>query len=104
MESSALHQLEQIPGVGKTIARNMLNIDINSIDDLNVHPIAKQLASNFFRFSSRTIYVPECTATCGIAIYVLESTPSGKLKLTFYPRQTKLLTKKVCKEKIESFV
>ena len=34
MESSGLHQLEQIPGVGKTIARDMLNIGINSIDDL----------------------------------------------------------------------
>ena len=34
MESSALHQLEQIPGVGKNIARDMLNIGINSIDDL----------------------------------------------------------------------
>jgi hypothetical protein len=40
MESSALHQLEQIPGVGKNIARDMLNIGINSIDDLNVEPIA----------------------------------------------------------------
>jgi len=35
MESSGLHQLEQIPGVGKTIARDMHNIGINSIDDLN---------------------------------------------------------------------
>jgi len=32
MESSSLHQLQQIPGVGKTIARNMQNI---GIDDLN---------------------------------------------------------------------
>jgi len=35
MESSSLHQLQQIPGVGKTIARDMLNIGIHSIDDLN---------------------------------------------------------------------
>jgi len=35
MESSALQQLEQIPGVGKTIARDMHNIGIHSIDDLN---------------------------------------------------------------------
>ena len=34
MESSSLHQLQQIPGVGKTIARDMHNIGINSIDDL----------------------------------------------------------------------
>jgi hypothetical protein len=32
------------------------------------------------------------TATCGIAIYVLESNPVAKLKLTFYLRQNKLLT------------
>ena len=35
MESSALHQLQQIPGVGKNIARDMHNIGINSIEDLN---------------------------------------------------------------------
>ncbi len=34
MESSSLQQLQQIPGVGKTIARDMLNIGIHSIDDL----------------------------------------------------------------------
>jgi len=34
MESSSLQELEQIPGVGKTIARDMQNIGINSIDDL----------------------------------------------------------------------
>ena len=34
MESSNLQELEQIPGVGKTIARHMLNIGIHSIDDL----------------------------------------------------------------------
>ena len=34
MESSSLHQLEQIPGVGKTIALDMHNIGIHSIDDL----------------------------------------------------------------------
>ena len=34
MESSSLQELEQIPGVGKTIARDMHNIGIHSIDDL----------------------------------------------------------------------
>jgi hypothetical protein len=34
MESSSLQELEQIPGVGKTIARDMQNIGIHSIDDL----------------------------------------------------------------------
>jgi len=34
MESSSLQELEQIPGVGKTIARDMLNIGIHSIDAL----------------------------------------------------------------------
>ena len=36
MESSGLHQLQQIPGVGKSIARDMHNI---GIVDLNVQPI-----------------------------------------------------------------
>ncbi|MBN2457098.1 MAG: hypothetical protein JXB29_11285 [Sedimentisphaerales bacterium] len=34
MESSRLQELEQIPGVGKTIAQDIQNIGINSIDDL----------------------------------------------------------------------
>ena len=34
MESSSLQELEQIPGVGKTIAQDMQNIGICSIDDL----------------------------------------------------------------------
>jgi len=34
MESSSLQELEQIPGVGKNIARDMHNIGIHSIDDL----------------------------------------------------------------------
>ena len=34
MESSGLQQLEQIPGVGKNIARDMHNIGIHSIEDL----------------------------------------------------------------------
>jgi len=34
MESSSLKELEQIPGVGKTIARDMQNIGIHSIDEL----------------------------------------------------------------------
>jgi len=52
----------------------------------HVQTIAKQV------FPPPVIYVPEGTATCGIAIYVLESTPAAKLKLTFYLRQNKLLT------------
>jgi len=31
MESSSLQELEQIPGVGKTIAQDMQNIGIHSI-------------------------------------------------------------------------
>ena len=34
MESSSLQQLQQIPGVGKNIARDMQNIGIHSIEDL----------------------------------------------------------------------
>ena len=34
MESSSLQELEQIPGVGKTIAQDMQNIGIHSIDVL----------------------------------------------------------------------
>ena len=34
MESSNLQELEQIPGAGYTIARDMHNIGIHSIDDL----------------------------------------------------------------------
>ena len=34
MESASLQQLQQIPGVGKTIARDMLNIGIHSVDAL----------------------------------------------------------------------
>ena len=34
MESADLQELEQIPGAGYTIARDMLNIGIHSIDDL----------------------------------------------------------------------
>ncbi|MHC4574265.1 MAG: helix-hairpin-helix domain-containing protein [Planctomycetota bacterium] len=33
-ESSSLQELEQIPGVGKTIAQDMQNIGIHSIDAL----------------------------------------------------------------------
>ena len=34
MESSSLQELQQIPGVGKTIARDMQNIGIHSFDAL----------------------------------------------------------------------
>ncbi len=43
MESSSLQELEQIPGVGKTIAKDMQNIGIHSIDDLK-DKNAKQLS------------------------------------------------------------
>jgi len=48
MESSGLHQLQQIPGLGKTIARDMHNIGINSIDELNVQPIASGPAGKLY--------------------------------------------------------
>jgi hypothetical protein len=38
MQSSSLQELEHIPGVGKTIARNMHNFGIHSIDDLRAYP------------------------------------------------------------------
>ncbi len=35
MESATLQQLQQIPGLGKNIARHIQNIAIHSIDHLN---------------------------------------------------------------------
>jgi len=54
MVSSALHQLEQIPAVGKTIARDMLNIGINSIDDLKGRR-AEQLYDGLCEFKASPV-------------------------------------------------
>ena len=51
MESSSLQQLQQIPGVGKTIARDMHNIGIHSIDDLNGRQ-AHQLYAKLCQFKA----------------------------------------------------
>ncbi len=51
MESSSLQQLQQIPGVGKTIARDMHNIGIHSIDDLNGRQ-AQQLYAKLCQFKA----------------------------------------------------
>jgi len=54
MESSSLHQLQQIPGVGKTIARDMQNI---GIDHLNARKADQlyyklcELKASYFRLS-----------------------------------------------------
>jgi len=72
MESSGLHQLEQIPGVGKTIARDMLNIGIHSIDDLKDRR-AEQLYDRLCEFKASPVdrcmlYVFRC------AIYYASNT------------------------------
>ena len=72
MESSSLHQLQQIPGVGKTIARDMLNIGINSIDDLKGRK-AEQLYDRLCEFKASPVdrcmlYVFRC------AIYYASNT------------------------------
>ena len=51
MESSRLQELEQIPGVGKNIARDMQNIGIHSIDDLKGRQ-AQQLYDRLCQFKS----------------------------------------------------
>jgi len=72
MESSALHQLQQTPGVGKTIARHMHSIGINSIDDLKGKQ-AKQLYDRLCEFKASPVdrcmlYVFRC------AIYYASNT------------------------------
>jgi len=72
MESSSLHQLEQIPGVGKNIARDMQNIGIHSIDDLKGRQ-ARQLYDRLCQFKASLIdrcmlYVFRC------AIYYASNT------------------------------
>jgi len=72
MESSSLQELEQIPGVGKTIARDMQNIGINSIDDLKGKQ-AEQLYDRLCEFKASPVdrcmlYVFRC------AIYYASNT------------------------------
>ncbi len=54
MESSSLQQLQQIPGVGKTIARHMHNIGIHSIDDLKGLQ-AQQLYDRLCEFKASSV-------------------------------------------------
>jgi len=51
MESSSLQELEQIPGVGKTIAQDMQNIGIHSIDHLKGRQ-AEQLYDRLCEFKA----------------------------------------------------
>ncbi len=72
MESSSLQELEQIPGVGKTIARDMQNIGIGSIDDLKGRQ-AEQLYDRLCEFKASGVdrcmlYVFRC------AIYYASNT------------------------------
>jgi len=72
MESSSLQELEQIPGVGKTIARDMQNIGIHSIDDLKGRQ-AEQLYDRLCEFKASPVdrcmlYVFRC------AIYYASNT------------------------------
>ena len=59
MQSSSLQELEQIPGVGKTIARDMQNIGIHSIDDLKGRQ-AQQLYDRLCEFKA----APACPEHC----------------------------------------
>ena len=54
MESSSLQELEQIPGVGKTIAKDMQNIGIHSIDDLKGRQ-AEQLYDRLCEFKASPV-------------------------------------------------
>ena len=72
MESASLQELEQIPGVGKTIARDMHNIGIHSIDDLKGNQ-AEQLYDRLCEFKASPVdrcmlYVFRC------AIYYASNT------------------------------
>ena len=72
MESSSLQELEQIPGVGKNIARDMQNIGIHSIDDLKGRQ-AEQLYDRLCEFKASPVdrcmlYVFRC------AIYYASNT------------------------------
>ncbi len=59
MESSSLQELEQIPGVGKTIARDMQNIGIHSIVNLKGRQ-AEQLYDRLCEFKAS----PACPEPC----------------------------------------
>jgi hypothetical protein len=72
MESSSLQELEQIPGVGKIIARDIQNIGIHSIDDLKGRQ-AQQLYDRLCQFKASPVdrcmlYVFRC------AIYYASNT------------------------------
>jgi hypothetical protein len=72
MESSSLQELEQIPGVGKTIAQYKQNIGIHSIDDLKGRQ-AEQLYDRLCEFKASPVdrcmlYVFRC------AIYYASNT------------------------------
>ena len=72
MESSSLQELEQIPGVGKTIAQDMHYIGIHSIDDLKGKQ-AQQLYDRLCEFKAAPVdrcmlYVFRC------AIYYASNT------------------------------
>jgi hypothetical protein len=72
MESSSLQELEQIPDVGKTIAKDMQNIGIHSIDDLKGRQ-AEQLYDRLCEFKASPVdrcmlYVFRC------AIYYASNT------------------------------
>ncbi len=54
MESSSLQELEQIPGVGKTIAQYIQNIGIHSIDDLKGRQ-AEQLYDRLCEFKASPV-------------------------------------------------
>jgi len=54
MESSSLQQLQQIPGVGITIAQDMLNIGIHSIDSLKGKQ-AEQLYDKLCEFKASPV-------------------------------------------------
>jgi hypothetical protein len=58
-ESSSLQELEQIPGVGKTIAQDMQNIGIHSIDALKGWQ-AEQLYDRLCEFKAS----PACPEPC----------------------------------------
>ena len=72
MESSSLQQLQQIPGVGITIAQDMQNIGIHSIDALKGRQ-AEQLYDKLCEFKASPVdrcmlYVFRC------AIYYASNT------------------------------
>jgi len=65
MESSGLHQLQQIPGVGKTIARDMHNIAIDDLIGRHPEPLVLYFSdfnSTCFNWWMVTVHVqPKAT-------------------------------------------